>query len=467
MYFLPNKKSIQMVFEKTYEINKLLFQIISVIASAIILLPNSVNARRINRLHSIFLFSSFFFFLLTGCTGIHKISNTNLAPLYHESKTRQGVEFFVYHFNQDSSRLCLKIPLNKVSFKRNESGVLESQLSLQMLVFSSYETKKITDSLRAVFKIAFSTDTNVYVLKSFVFKRPRLQTSVMQVSLNDLVSHSTILKIMELTHSAQSAESFLIIKQEEDAPAFETVFGKNISIKIVCSNNSNPLFVNKYNRNFPLAVPPFSNQTPSTFFNSPDSIFVLAPSYEHSFSLNNKGYYYFRFDTLDKAGLTLARFDDDYPAFTKAHNLSEPLRYLTSNEEYGKILNAEDKKEAIDDFWLEVSGSRERARFLIKSFYGRAQAANVLFTSYLEGWKSDRGMIYLVFGPPQVVYRSDEGEYWDYGNFDGYGSLNFSFIKKDNPLTTNDYVLVRKPMYKPVWYLAVENWRQGRIRAEE
>ena len=139
------------------------------------------------------------------------------------------------------------------------------------------------------------------------------------------------------------------------------------------------------------------------------------------------------------------------------------LRYMTTAGEYEKIQQAADKKEAIDQFWIDVSGSKERARFLIKIFYTRMQNANRFFTSYLQGWKTDKGMIYLIFGSPKTVYKTSESEFWDYGYFKGYGNLNFTFKKIENPFTGNDYILVRSAAYEPVWYIAVDHWRQGRI----
>lgn len=173
--------------------------------------------------------------------------------------------------------------------------------------------------------------------------------------------------------------------------------------------------------------------------------------------------YQLQYDTLLKSGAALFNFGGEFPAVTTIEPMVSALRYITTLNEFNKIQQEDDKKEAVDQFWIDVSGSKERARFLIKIFYSRMQNANRFFTSYLEGWKTDRGMIYLIFGSPKTVYRTSDTEYWDYGFFKGYGSLNFSFRKMANPFTNNDYVLVRSAAYEPVWYMAVDHWRQGRI----
>ena len=110
-----------------------------------------------------------------------------------------------------------------------------------------------------------------------------------------------------------------------------------------------------------------------------------------------------------------------------------------------------------------MAGNRERARVLIKSYYSRVQYANIFFTSYFEGWKTDRGLIYIIFGPPSSVYRNNETEIWNYSQSYNYGPLNFTFDKIKNPFTSNDYQLRRSNYYELPWYRAVDSWRDGRV----
>jgi hypothetical protein len=85
---------------------------------------------------------------------------------------------------------------------------------------------------------------------------------------------------------------------------------------------------------------------------------------------------------------------------------------------------------------------------------------NFLFSSYQEGWKTDRGLIYIIYGPPSEVYRRDDEEEWIYGERGNPMSIRFYFMKVENPFTNNDFSLQRSPIYKTSWYVAVENWRR-------
>ena len=138
------------------------------------------------------------------------------------------------------------------------------------------------------------------------------------------------------------------------------------------------------------------------------------------------------------------------------------MRYLTSKKEFEEMRKSVNLKAAVDNFWLARGGSEEKTRALIRKYYGRVQDANKYFTSYTEGWRTDRGMIYVIFGAPSTLYLSAESETWIYGTPNSTLALNFFFTKVINPFTPNDMTLSRAPIYESNWYRAVETWRQGR-----
>jgi hypothetical protein len=97
---------------------------------------------------------------------------------------------------------------------------------------------------------------------------------------------------------------------------------------------------------------------------------------------------------------------------------------------------------------------------MIKRYYNRVVDANVFFSSYHEGWKTDRGLIYIVFGPPRIVYYSDEAEEWIYGEEGHSNSIKFRFYRIENPFTDNDFILEKSAGYREKWYEAVNMWRR-------
>ncbi|MGZ4158392.1 MAG: GWxTD domain-containing protein, partial [Bacteroidia bacterium] len=122
---------------------------------------------------------------------------------------------------------------------------------------------------------------------------------------------------------------------------------------------------------------------------------------------------------------------------------------------------------SIEKFWLACTGSQDRAKEIIRKYYNRVKDANLFFTSYIEGWKTDRGMIYLIYGAPNVIYRTANAEVWTYGEENNINSLSYSFLKVNNPFSDNDYTLERSSVYKQSWGSAVDIWRQGRTYLQD
>jgi hypothetical protein len=98
--------------------------------------------------------------------------------------------------------------------------------------------------------------------------------------------------------------------------------------------------------------------------------------------------------------------------------------------------------------------------------------SNFYFTSFKEGWRTERGMIYTIYGPPDKVYKSSDGERWGYrkpviksswgGGYhleEEYLFFNFKF--RENKFSDNDYYLSRSETLVTYWDKAVLSWRNG------
>jgi len=180
-------------------------------------------------------------------------------------------------------------------------------------------------------------------------------------------------------------------------------------------------------------------------------------------ALPQNGFYHLKTNNETKEGVTFFVYESSFPKIKNTEQMIMATRYIMAKKEFDNCMLATDKKAAIDKFWLDISGSNERAKELIRKYYGRVQEANKLFTSFQEGWKTDRGMIYVVFGAPNKVTKRKNGEVWTYGEIGNPNSIVFPFVKVINPFTDNDYYLERNEAFKAPWYQAVDMWRQGRI----
>jgi GWxTD domain-containing protein len=150
----------------------------------------------------------------------------------------------------------------------------------------------------------------------------------------------------------------------------------------------------------------------------------------------------------------------------EANELIAPLRFIASRSEFQKLTSAEHPKHALDAFWLACSDSPEAARDLLTTFYERVEEANLAFSGLVEGWRTDRGMIHIVFGVPQRVRRDARNEYWIYGEEGTANALTFHFRRKTYAFDGNAFELQRSIQFRSVWDRGVSNWRNGRVRGD-
>ncbi len=120
------------------------------------------------------------------------------------------------------------------------------------------------------------------------------------------------------------------------------------------------------------------------------------------------------------------------------------LKYVASSEEQEMMENAADastKQKLFMEFWqkLDPTPATERNE-AFQQYYSRIAFANRKFKSHREGWLSDMGMIYVVYGTPRNAERgsrygdSNIYEVWTYKN-------NRQFVFVDNS-GMNDFRLV-------------------------
>ncbi|MEO0404156.1 MAG: GWxTD domain-containing protein [Bacteroidota bacterium] len=214
----------------------------------------------------------------------------------------------------------------------------------------------------------------------------------------------------------------------------------------------------------PLPPPPDAYQQPRYDFNEDEKFINQLSGGIMSMRLDS-GMHIFSSPNLTGSMTLFARVRD-YPEVRELETLITSIRYICSRNEYRKINDSNYPKKELDNFWIETAGSKDKAKDLISEYYNRVRESNIYFSSVTEGWRTDRGLVHVVFGNPNKVLKEGSAEVWIYGEENNLNSLTFRFVKKDHPHTHNLYVLERNPMYKPGWDRAVSAWRNGRIFAQ-
>lgn len=408
------------------------------------------------------------FLTVHSCGSKRGFQAHNINYVYNTKDLALRPNFKVFHVNDSLTKVYYRVNSNNLLYMREGEGQpYKASFSLHYSLVPSFEMVNILDSGQFTFVDRENAPPKKAIIGSF------------EVKTNANAPEETVLRILMTDKNRQvNFENFLRLKKSETISSQKflmkdtlgnILFKNHIpsNIPFIIDRGSIPAlkyFVSFYKRDFPLALPPYSSNAPESFELDPDtSFFVDADS---KITLPENGFYHFRIDTSSWDGFTVYSFYNEFPFIAKKEHLGPPLRYLTTKREFEKIAvssNANSQKKTVDEFWLDRAGSMERSKILINAFYSRIQEANIYFSSYLEGWKTDRGIIYVVYGPPDKVYRSTSGEAWVYGEESSSLSYYFNFLKVSNPFSDNDFSLSRSSTYRYGWGQAIESWRNGRV----
>jgi GWxTD domain-containing protein len=258
------------------------------------------------------------------------------------------------------------------------------------------------------------------------------------------------------------SDEFAVFGREGDHPFVKHYFYTQDTLQIKdLHNTSKTLRVIRYNHDFDPALSPMATAGKNVAKTLDiDTTFSLPTN--QPFVLVQPGLYFFQNDTSANSGIGLLIVDKRFPRMTRPEDLVEPLIYISTNNEIKELSTTNAPKKTLDTYWLRLTNNNEsKARRTIRAYYRRVTQANQLFTTYKEGWKTDMGMVYIVFGRPDQVARSKDKEVWTYTQNSNFSEINFTFVRRPNQFVENHYELMRYVEYEPIWYPTVEEWRTG------
>lgn len=187
----------------------------------------------------------------------------------------------------------------------------------------------------------------------------------------------------------------------------------------------------------------------------------------------------FRFDiqvTVPNPGgrdtnLVAARFYSlkgaGFPRPVSLRELIESAGYIATEKEMKEMTSAstpEEQRSKFEAFWLNLVYDKGLAAALIRRYYTRVEEANRLFTTVREGWRTDRGMVYIVLGPPGEIMNHLDTQLW-YFNLPGSQVMNaYTFkhiVRQGEGLSVEEFVLYRRTYYEVFWERMIAKWRSG------
>ena len=207
----------------------------------------------------------------------------------------------------------------------------------------------------------------------------------------------------------------------------------------------------QYPEEFPPADPPMADMKPLAPQVNMDTSFIF--NRETDF-IENKFYTVLK-DSTSGLGVTMLRVPPYFPEYRKLGELVESMLYLTSEQERKSMLKSNNPKQSFDSFWMNTFATKSRARGAIRGYYNLIEKSNILFTDFKPGWKTDRGMMYIVFGMPNEVYRTGNSEEWYYDS-----GLAFEFTVISTFFAPKTYALRRNKDFEELWFKQIATMRR-------
>lgn len=370
----------------------------------------------------------------------------------------------LYHVSKDSSYIYTQVNTNQLLYNRkNQSFPFKAAFEIEIIVF---QNNIAIDTLRNIFTDIDNNQEAKIILAKTSIELIEGEKYWLEINTKDAARKETISQHISFEKAVSvSANYFLIKDRVTQLPIVNNVVKPGQRLTIESPLYSDSLKITYLATAFELAAAPYTaNSTIRIRFDEQVDHILNKEDNKWEFTIPEKtGIVRISSTSGLNASYYLSVLPNSFPKLRDYESMTELLRYITTNSEYNKIVTAENKREAFENFWLTCARNKEKAKILINEYYLRAERANQFFTSYKEGWKTDRGIIFIVYGKPHQIYNNNNSETWLYGDETNPLSLNFTFDKQNNPYSNNDYVLRRSPTYQSSWYVAIERWRDGRI----
>lgn len=405
-----------------------------------------------------------------GCNSTYSAS-AGARYLYDYESAALHPQYLIYHHAEEYSTLWLQLPAHEALFTRSESAApFEARFELRYTIQTLIDNKRmeIVDSGRVSIRF-MQEDQPEFLVHQINMPMQAGRLYRLECRLTDQNRNTTELRSVQADKTSRwSAQNFLCTDALTGTPLFGSAVPSGQRVKVQSLRLSNTrLRALQLADEVKLPPPPFSGNSPELPLPDWGKPIALAPDSTGGYTFTaQSGLYFISAADRTGEGISLLTSNQYFPEVRAVAQMIGPLRYITSKAEYDEIEKSKSPKQLIDNFWIECAGNRDRARDLIRIYYNRVREANHYFTTYTEGWRTDRGMVHLVFGQPNRIYKDSDSETWLYGEEGNISSLQFVFRLAESPFSTRVYVLNRDPVFRSYWERAVTAWRNGKIFSE-
>ncbi|MBW6489601.1 MAG: GWxTD domain-containing protein [Lentimicrobium sp.] len=390
-----------------------------------------------------------------SCKSPARLAYRNIASFYNPESEIKGLKYDFFHLDDTLTKLYVSFPYKQLVYKA-EGNSTKAKFRFFYQIYDGYDNSILLDS--ASYYGVDSLNIGGIFMDSIPLVLLRGRNYILNTELSDLNSGITNGRFLKINKQKEIGEADFILVGTDNLPLLRNFIVRNETFRVKFIDTTNKITIAYFPGKKEIPGSPYAFQHKFSDFEV-DSIFnvEVEQGLTNILKFEKQGSYFVKVG--DEYIFLVHCFYDGFPEIGTVNEMRESLRYISTEGEF-RDMQSKPARAAVDDFWIRITGHPERALQQIKNYYKRVEEANRFFALSSEGWKSDRGMIYIVYGPPSIVFRNMVSEEWTYG--EAGNPLSVRFLFNLEPIWGNmlDYKLVRSENYRNSWHLAVSNWRR-------
>jgi GWxTD domain-containing protein len=409
---------------------------------------------------SVLITTTIVFTLLYSCKStLSTYDPKDLSYLYNPIKNPVNPRYNIVNTSDNESVFSVKFFANELMFSEaNPEGVPTALILVTVKLFNLSQGKVLADTAVYNLSIVRQKGQTEYNYK-MPLKVEQGNDYLAEVKILDRLRLNVVQAFVTFnTMSDKNRYNFITRGNFEKNELFNPILRVNEYVNLVYTRgNADSLYVSYFKPFKEIPEPPSMLLPEKVLDYESEKTAAIKYSDTLPLMLPREGIYLCSVDRKVKDGYTFLNLGTDFPYMKTPEAMIEPVAYL---------------KAALDEFWIKCGGNVDKARELIRIYYTRVLYSNYYFTSYKEGWRTERGMIYIMYGPPDKVYKSNEGESWGYikpvlkSSWGGRYTVNeeylfFNFKKRNSIYSDNDFFLSRSETLVTYWDKAVSSWKKG------
>jgi GWxTD domain-containing protein len=410
---------------------------------------------------------------LSSCMTTEKTSNStvNLAALYNPSELSVNADFRIYHISELMSTLYIRLYPGELLFNQaNDESEYRAMVKLDHSLFELNEQGKIVvkvDSASNLIKLGKNQQEHTAYLSSLILPIPEGKKYLLKIEISDLQRGTHGLAYLQVDKTNKlNFQNFSVVSAGNAIPKFMDYhrYGEVFSLRYT-GDDIDSIYLDFFKDEYDLPRPPVRRIDISSFPVVRDTTIVLPYADSIIYTLPGEGMYQFRIDSTREEGLTIFNFGENYPQVKNEEDMIEPLFYIAYPVEYTSLMESRDSKIKLDEFWLRRSSNVDRSRELIRIYYNRVLYSNIFFTADREGWKTDRGLVYILFGPPDRMKDSGTSQIWYYISRRRSQIIEFKFNRGTGYYTNEGFYLEKNQHTMRYLNEAIGSWNKGKVHS--